>query len=197
MFFQENNMFNTENIKPLYVATRGEWRSWLETNFEKEKDIWLFFPHKATGKPVLLYNDAVEEALCFGWIDSTVKSYDGTGKIQRFSRRNPKSGYSQQNKERLKWLLKNEMVHPSIIETVKNILKKKFIFPDDILDEIRKDNEAWKNYSKFSDTYKRIRIAYIDDARKRPEEFDKRLKNFIKKTRDNKLIGFGGIDKYF
>jgi len=60
------------------------------------------------------------------------------------------------------------------------------------------DNTVWNNYMNFSEPYKRIRIAYIDSARKRPEEFTKRLTNFIQKTRDNKLIsGFGGIDKYY
>jgi hypothetical protein len=56
---------------------------------------------------------------------------------------------------------------------------------------------VWKNYQNFSDTYKRIRIAYIGAARKRPDEFEKRLENFIKNTRSNKTIRFGGIDKYY
>ena len=66
------------------------------------------------------------------------------------------------------------------------------------MDEIKKDDAAWANYQNFAEPYKRIRIAYIDAARKRPAEFDKRLKNFIVKTHDNKLIiGYGGIDKYY
>ena len=57
---------------------------------------------------------------------------------------------------------------------------------------------AYKNYQNFSDSYKRIRVAYIDAARNRPEEFEKRLNNFIEKTRQNKLIkGYGGVDKYY
>ena len=68
----------------------------------------------------------------------------------------------------------------------------------DILDSIRADKKAWENYQTFSDPYKRIRVAYIDAARKRPEEFQKRLANFIEKTRDGKLIvGYGGIEKYY
>ena len=81
--------------------------------------------------------------------------------------------------------------------TVAKVLQEKFVFPSDILNEIKKEKDAWKNYQKFSDTYKRIRIAYINGARKRPEEFEKRLKNFIKKTKENKMIGFGGIEKYY
>ena len=68
----------------------------------------------------------------------------------------------------------------------------------EILDEIRREEQAWENYPKFAEPYKRIRVAYIDAARKRPAEFEKRLDNFIKKTRENKLIvGYGGIEKYY
>ena len=66
------------------------------------------------------------------------------------------------------------------------------------IDEIKNDEDAWKNYQSFTEPYKRIRIAYIDAARKRPQEFEKRLKNLINKTRENKLIiGYGGIEKYY
>jgi hypothetical protein len=112
--------------------------------------------------------------------------------------RKTKSSYSQPNIERLKWLAANKLIHPSLLKTVQEIISKAFVFPMDILDEIKKDEKAWENYKNFSEPYKRIRIAYIDSARKRPEEFTKRLTNFIKKTRDNRLIsGFGGIDKYY
>ena len=73
-----------------------------------------------------------------------------------------------------------------------------FVFPNDIIDRLKEDETIWENYLHFSDTYKRIRIAYIDAARKRPEEFEKRLNNFINKTKENKkIIGFGGIEKYY
>ncbi len=68
----------------------------------------------------------------------------------------------------------------------------------DIIARLKEDKTVWNNYQLFSDTYKRIRIAYIEVARKRPEEFEKRLNNFINKTRENKRItGFGGIEKYY
>ncbi|MCM1734242.1 YdeI/OmpD-associated family protein [Bacteroides faecis] len=140
----------------------------------------------------------VEEALCFEWIDSTIKSLDEEHKIQHFTPRNPKSTYSQANKERLKWLLGNKMVHPKFEDKIRNVLSDPFVFPDDIIDRLKEDKIIWENYQRFSDAYKRIRIAYIEAARKRPEEFEKRLNNFINKTKDNKIIaGFGGIDKYY
>jgi len=186
-----------KKFKTLYVTERKEWRKWLEQNYNREKEIWLIYPHKSSGKPRILYNDAVEEALCFGWIDSTVRKFDKESSMQRFSPRNPKSTYSQANKERLRWLLKKDMIHPSLKESVKKILQEKFVFPPDIIKAIKKDKKAWENYQKFSESYKRIRVAYIEGARKRPEEFNKRLSNFINKTRNNKLIGFGGIEKHY
>ena len=88
-------------------------------------------------------------------------------------------------------------MHPSAQSQVKKILAEKFVFPPDIINAIKVDGTVWENSRKFSTTYKRIRIAYIDNARKRPEEFKKRLTNFIKKTKENKPIGFGGIEKYY
>jgi metal-dependent HD superfamily phosphatase/phosphodiesterase len=90
------------------------------------------------------------------------------------------------------------MIHPTIVDKVKEVLKEKFEFPKDILKELQKDKETWLNYLKFSESYKRIRIAYIDTARKHEEIFQKRLNNFITHTKANKLIkGFGGIEKYY
>ena len=186
-----------DKLKTLYITNRKDWRAWLEKNFDKEKEIWIIYPKKSSGKSRILYNDAVEEALCFGWIDSTVKTLDDNYSAQRFSPRNPKSRFSQANKERLKWLLHNNLIHPSLLDTVKKNFKEKFVFPPDILTALKSDRVAWKNYQKFSPSYKRIRIAYIDAARKRPGEFEKRLANFIKKTKENKQIGFGGIEKYY
>jgi len=186
-----------DKSKTLYVANRNDWRKWLEANFDTEKEIWLLYPNKASGKPRIAYNDAVEEALCFGWIDSTVKSIDKENSAQRFTPRNPKSSYSQPNKERLKWLFQNNLLHPSVKDAVSKIITEEFLFPSDIVAAIKSDKIAWGNYQKLSPSYQRIRIAYIDSARKRPEEFQKRLKNFIEKTRQNKRIGFGGIEKHY
>ncbi len=184
--------------KTLYVTTRKEWRDWLQDNFNKKTEIWLVCPKKNTGKFRILYNDAVEEALCFGWIDSTVKALDKNNTIQRFTPRNPKSDFSQANKERLKWLLDKKMIHPSFEKIVRQTIKSKFLLPSDIIKAIKKDRIAWENYQMFSDSYKRIRIAYIESARNRPDEFKKRLSSFIDKTRKNKLIkGYGGIEKYY
>jgi uncharacterized protein YdeI (YjbR/CyaY-like superfamily) len=181
-----------------YFENRKDWRNWLSENFDASDEIWFVFPNKSSNKKSITYNDAVEEALCFGWIDSTVKAFDIEHKIQRFTPRKPQSAYSQANKERLKWLLENKMIHPKIEDKIKNVLSESFTFPCDIIDRLKADKIVWKNYQQFSDTYRRIRIAYIEAARKRPEEFEKRLNNFINRTKENKKIaGFGGIEKYY
>jgi len=180
-----------------YTRDRNDWRKWLEANFDKEKEIWLVYPSIQSDKPRIPYNDAVEEALCFGWIDSNVKRVDEHSSAQRFSPRKPNSEYSQANKERLKWLLKGGKIHPSMQESVQRALNKEFSFPADILQAVKENSKAWKNYQNFSPAYQRIRIAYIEGARNRPDEFKKRLDNFIKKAEQNKLIGFGGIEKYY
>ncbi|MCL1821821.1 MAG: YdeI/OmpD-associated family protein, partial [Prolixibacteraceae bacterium] len=136
--------------------------------------------------------------LCFGWIDSIQKSYDEKSRIQRYSVRNPKSSYSQLNKERVRWLHNQGMIHPSVIDSVRFILEETYVFPEDILQELQKDSVVWENYNLQSESYRRIRIAYIDHSRISPEHFQQRLHHFIEKTRDNKLIkGYGGTDKYY
>lgn len=185
-------------IETKYFTNRQDWRTWLENNFETRDDIWLEYPKKETGKERILYNDAVEEALCFGWIDTTVKSLDKETSIQRFCKRRNNSPYSQPNKERLKWLLEHGLIHKSVLEEVEKVTKEKFVFPRELVEKLKTDQQTWENFQKMSESYKRIRIAYIESARKRPEEFEKRLNNFIAKTKANKMIkGFGGIEKYY
>ena len=187
-----------EECNVFYTSERQKWREWLSENAEKETEIWFVFPMKASGEKSLSYNDAVEEALCFGWIDSTIKHIDPLHRAQRFTPRREGSGYSRANIERLIWLEKRGMLCPRIRESVLDLVNTPYVFPADILAAIRSDAAAWKNYAAFPEPYKRIRIAYIDAARNRPAEFQKRLQNFLSKTRANQRIaGFGGIDKYY
>lgn len=181
----------------LYFTDRKDWRKWLKKHYTTETEIWLVYPKKATGKPRIEYNDAVEEALCFGWIDSINKRLDDDHTVQRFSPRKPKAKYSQANIERLRYLVEKKMVIKEVVETLDDVLNEEFIISDDILKAIKANKNAWKNFQAFSDSYVRIRIAFIEAARKRPEEFKKRLSHFIKMTEQNKTFGFGGIEKHY
>ena len=181
-----------------YTSERSEWRQYLSERFETLNEIWFVFPMKGSGEKSLSYNDAVEEALCFGWIDSTIKHTDALHRAQRFTPRRKGSPYSQPNIERLIWLDEHGMIHPKVRDGILPLINAPFVFPEDIIEALRRDETVWKNYRGFSEPYKRIRVAYIEAARKRPEEFRKRLENFIEKTRRGKLIrGYGGIEKYY
>jgi len=182
--------------KTLSVKSRNDWRSWLKKNYKTKKEIWLVFQNKSSHKTGITYEEAVEEALCFGWIDSTVKKYNKESRVQRFTPRSPKSSYSQLNKERLKKLIRKKKVIASVRKTLGDLENEKFIFPMDIIEEIIKNREAWKNFQKMSEAYKRIRIAFIDGARKRPDVLQQRLDYFIKMTAQNKQYGIQGIEKY-
>ena len=181
----------------LYVTNGREWRDWLKRRYRSEKEVWLVYYKKHTGKPRISYNDAVEEALCFGWIDSTVRSIDEDRYAQRFSPRNPKSPYSQANKERLRALVKQGQVVDEVLATLANLAEEQSEVPPDILKAIKSNKKAWKNFQTFSPPYIRIRIAFIDAARKKPQEFTKRLGYFIEMTEKNRQFGFGGIEKYY
>lgn len=183
--------------KTLHVTDRKDWRRWLREHYRTEKEVWLVYYKKGTGKPRIQYNDAVEEALCFGWIDSTVRSIDDQKYAQRFSPRKPGSKYSPANRERLRTLLKQKKVIKEVRDALGDINAQEVIIADDILAEIRSNKQAWRNFRKFSDSYKRIRIGFIEGARKRPAEFRKRLAYFIRMTEQDKQFGFGGIEKHY
>lgn len=176
-----------EITKTLYAKNRREWRTWLLKNHEKEKDIWLIYYKVHTGKPRVSYNDAVEEALCFGWIDSTAKTIDEERFAQRFSVRRPKSNWSEPNKERMKKLIKQKLMTSAGLKYY--VSNNSFKLPADILKEIKKDKKTWDNFQNFPKSYQTIRVGFIDGARKRPDEFKKRLKYFLKMTKQNKKFG--------
>ena len=186
-----------DESKILYVNNRKEWRGWLKRHYKSKKDIWLVYYKKRTGKPRISYNDAVEETLCFGWIDSIVRTIDEDKFAQRFSARKAKSRYSQANLERNQALARQGKVMKAVLATIPNLSDDEFEIPPDILEAIRANSQAWENFQGFSLPYIRIRVAFIGAARKRPAEFKKRLRYFIKMTEKNKQFGFGGIDNYY
>ena len=169
----------------LYIANREAWRQWLMENHKVAKEIWLVYPRNHTGIPRIPYNDAVEEALCFGWIDSITKSIDEDRYSQRFTPRKPRSTYSQTNKERLRRLVEQEKVMPDALAMLGNLLEEPFVFPPDIAAALRANDLAWANFQQYSEAYQRIRVAYV-----------KRLEHLLRKTEQDKQFGFG-IETYY
>jgi uncharacterized protein YdeI (YjbR/CyaY-like superfamily) len=182
--------------KTLYFTTRAQWRAWLARHHKKEKEIWLIYYKKQSSKPRISYNDAVEEALCYGWIDSTVKGIDEQKFAQRFSPRRPTSVLSQMNRERIESLTAQKKMTKAGLAALAHVYnpnrkKKAFKIPPDILAAIKQNEDAWHNFQKFPESYKRIRIAFIDSRRRHSQElFQKALQHFITMTAQNKRFGY-------
>jgi uncharacterized protein YdeI (YjbR/CyaY-like superfamily) len=186
----------------LYVHERDAWRAWLARHHASAREIWLVYYKKASGKPRISYNDAVDEAICFGWIDSIVKAIDGDCFAQRFTPRRKGSPCSELNKARAKRLIKEGQMTAAGLRALDGTLgkgarihkgaireSKRWSVPSDILEALQNDALAWKHFRKLPLTYRRIRIAFIEGARKRPEIFKRRLGYFIKMTARNKRFG--------
>lgn len=175
--------------KTLYVTNRCEWRAWLSENHARETEIWLVYYRKSSGKARIPYADAVEEALCFGWIDGIEKRFDAESSAQRFTPRKAKSNWSALNKERARRLIADGTMTSAGLVKLGDVLEIEFEIPTDILQALQADEQTWKNFQGFTESYRRIRIGYINEVRKRPAEFEKRLANFIKMTARNKTFG--------
>jgi len=186
---------NTENT--LYVSERKDWRAWLAKHHKTDSEIWLVYYRKETGKPRISYNDAVEEALCYGWIDSTVHKLDDERFAQRFSPRKKTSSLSQSNLERIRKLIRQKKMTADGLAAIAHVYnpekdkQEELVIPPDILKPLQENKQAWENFRQFPESYRRIRIAYIESRKSHSQaEFQNSLANFIKMTAKNKRIGF-------
>jgi len=113
-----------EITQTLYMPDRDEWRRWLADHHRTEREAWLLFYKKHTGKTGISYEDAVEEGLCFGWIDSLAQRIDDEKYAQKFSPRKPKSNWSESNKQRVRRLLREGKMTEAGLATLPPELKK-------------------------------------------------------------------------
>ncbi len=142
----------------LYAKNRGELREWLQKYYKTEKVIWLVYFKKQTGKSSIPYADAVEEALCFGWIDGQIKSLDKEKYMQRFTPRKLSSNWSVVNIERAKKMIKEGKMtawgRKVYEEGTKNnnIIpsSKSFSIPQDLKKALTANKKAWQNFQSFS-----------------------------------------------
>ncbi|KPE52936.1 YdeI/OmpD-associated family protein [Chryseobacterium indologenes] len=168
----------------VYVSTKAEWRQWLQENHQTETSIWLVCNTKKSGLPSISWSELVDEALCFGWIDSTRKTIDEYSFVQLFSKRKPNSTWSKINKEKVKKLIDSQMMTEAGYETIKTAKQngswtlldsvEKLDIPQDL-------NEAFENYSgsrdyfmSLSKSIKKMLLQWIVLA-KRPETRKKRI----------------------
>ena len=182
--------------KKLYITNGKDWRLWLKRNHNKEKEIWLIYYRKSSGKKRIYYNDAVNEALCYGWIDSTIKGIDEEKFAQRFTARRKGSKLSEMNRERVRRLIKQGRMTSVGLDAINHVFnqledkKLKLVIAKDIIISLKKDNLVWKNFQNFSEGYRKVRIGYLEGRRKWGKiAFDKSLNYLIKMTAKNKKFG--------
>lgn len=176
----------TETFYPVH---RGEWRAWLQAHHATHREIWLITYGKSSPNPSIPYLHAVEEALCFGWIDGIAKKMDSERNAQRFTPRRPKSNWTELNKERARRLIARGQMTPAGLAVLPDLRIEAFVIPSDILAALQVEPQTWANFQAFPPLYQRIRVGFIDEVRKQPEVFQKRLAHFLQKTRQNKMFG--------
>lgn len=172
-----------------YFKTRKEWREWLEKNHSNAEEIWIRYYKKGSGRPGIPYNDAVEEALCFGWIDGKIQSINQDYYIQRFSPRRSGSRWSKYNIDRVVKLIDAGKMSPAGLEAFREAQKNPGLIyenrsdgdpliPDDLRDALSKNSRASENFSRFPPSGRRIYIGWLNSA-KRAETRSRRIETIV------------------
>ena len=186
-------------MKQLYVTNRDEWNMWLSEHHHTEREVWLVFFKKETKQPSIEYESAVEEALCFGWIDSVVKKIDDSKYARKFTPRKDKSNWSELNKKRAEKMIKEgRMTEFGLvkIETAKksgNWAKAErsdisFDPPPEFEQALAQNKKAKEHFVKLAPTYQKHYIGWIASA-KRQETKQKRIKESISLLEKGKKLG--------
>lgn len=178
---------------------RDEWREWLEKNHSKKDGLWLIHYKKKSNKKSVSHSDAVEEALCFGWIDSKLKRIDVERYILRYSPRKGRSVWSKINKDAAEKMISLGKMTEAGFKKIKLAKKqglwdaaytnlKKDKLPSDLKKSLMANKEAWDNFKNFANSYRnsyigRVKNAKTDETRKR------RIKEVVKRSIENKKPG--------
>ncbi len=166
------------------AKSRDDWRVWLSSHHQTSQGIWLVTFRKGRGRPRLEYSDAVEEALCFGWVDSLPRKLDDDRTMLYFAPRKKGSGWSALNKQRVERLMREGLMMPAGLAKVEAAKKdgtwskldevEALVVPDDLLVELRRYEHAAKFFEAFPKSVKRGILEWILNA-KRPETRHKRI----------------------
>ena len=184
------NMAQLKIRNLLDITSRAELREWLVKNHSVEPECWVVVKR---GRPVddntFWYVDAVEEALCFGWIDSTTKKIADGVTAQRLCPRKPRSNWSELNKERCRRMERLGLMTDAGRAVLPDMSPRGFVIDGDILQRLQSDPAVWHNFCRLPDLYRRVRIDTIQIKRNEPAVFEKRLSKFVDNTRKGILYG--------
>lgn len=175
-------------LKTFYPISIDAWRNWLMENHDKEVSIWLLCYKQKSDKPSISWSDAVDQALCFGWIDSTRKSVDHESFIQYFTKRKPKSLWSKINKEKVNQLMEKGLMTEAGFKSIEiakqngswNSLDEveELIIPEELATAFEKHPGSKDFYLSLSKSVKKMVLHWIVMA-KRPESKAKRIDEFV------------------
>ncbi|MEI8019257.1 MAG: YdeI/OmpD-associated family protein [Schlesneria sp.] len=184
----------TKELSRFYARDRSEWRAWLESNHASSPGIWLIYYKKESGQPRVSYAEAVEEALCFGWVDSRPNKLDEERYMQLFSPRKPKSPWSRLNKQRIVKLIENGLMMPAGLAKVEAAQKdgswekwdavEELTIPADLKKGLAANPLAKKHFMAFSNSSKKNILWWIESA-KRPETRLKRVTETVSLAEQN------------
>ena len=178
-----------QNLLP--AQNREELRQWLSENHKKERECWVVVKR---GRPVedgktFWYIDAVEEAMCFGWIDSTTKKLDNGVTAQRLAPRRKGSLWSELNKERCRRMARLGRMTDAGRAVLPDMTESGFVIDCDVLKALQADKEVWETFQKFPPLYQRVRIDTIQIKKRQPELFQSRLQKLLKNTKAGVMYG--------
>ncbi|HMD78681.1 MAG TPA: YdeI/OmpD-associated family protein [Nitrososphaerales archaeon] len=160
----------------LDVPSASDWRSWLKRNHSSAKGVWLVFHRKDSGLSSISYDDALDEALTFGWIDSIIKKIDDRSYARKFTPRQPWSVWSRSNiarVERLKkegrmteWGLQAFAKRTGEMSFLEKFDQKDITIPKDLNDALRRNRKAWANFERFAPSHRKRYLIWISGAKK-------------------------------
>ncbi len=182
------------NRKVVSAKSRKEWRKWLEKNHQTESSVWLIIFHKRSEVKSVYYDEAVKEAICFGWIDSIANKRDSESKYQLFSRRKPGSKWSRLNRQRSAKMISQGMMTPAGQALIDRAMKEgtwealeqvqSAVIPDDLRKLFNKNKTALKNFQAFPPSSKRIILEWILNARQ-PQTRERRIAQTVELAAKN------------
>jgi uncharacterized protein YdeI (YjbR/CyaY-like superfamily) len=179
----------------LYVTNRKDWRTWLGKNHDIEKEVWLIYYKKHTETARIPYDDAVEEAICFGWIDSTVKKIDEDRYAQKFTPRKGRSKWSQKNIKRAEKMIQEGKMDESGLKIFRERIEydetleiRPLEMPPELEKALKMNNVAWKNFNSFAPSYQKQYILWVMSA-KREETRQRRIQQTVALSEKNKKTG--------
>jgi uncharacterized protein YdeI (YjbR/CyaY-like superfamily) len=186
-------------VKPRFFASAAEFRAWLEEHHADEREVFVGFYKKATGRPSLTWTEAVREALCFGWIDGVRRSIDSDSYSNRFTPRRPRSNWSAINLKHVEELIREGRMHPAGLAAYEARApartgvysyeqRHEAALEPAQEEQFRADEQAWQFFQAQPPSYRTTAIYWVVSARK-PETRARRLATLIDDSRHGRRIG--------